>query len=920
MLEGSALLESQLAKVVVDETAAALKTLPRTRRKVSTPIAPVSVRSASATVPDHVRVLDVKLLDRVHAKAPPSTKRVSLRFASHASSPHVLNVGGIARRAVTETRLAIDAAVWDWLAPYETPPSLEALAAEANDLYIGEVDPRLFAEQFTPFDANTAYAQRYHWYSQILSPFLRWDLVAPAPASPVSSQPIGLSAEQIDIEALHVEQFTPAHPQTFRHVSGWGVQLRSAWQRIWQRADRVVEEVREVEQDLIVQTERAWHAPMLVPRVDFVRVMAGFFGLLFVVSLPAGAVSLARSFGKSVQGVMASGSSAISNIQSGIHGDAATQALAWRKASDQFRAASDGLSQANGLATALAQALPQTRESYKTAQSLLTAGDQTAQAGQLLSQGVTRSLQDPGLRLDERLLILATYLDEAGPRLDEAADAMTRVKLDRIPEANRPQLQELAASLDAAQSSLKDLRAITRLAVDIVGHDRPRTYLLVFQNQTELRPTGGFMGSLAEVVMDRGAVKSVVVPGGGPYDFRNQLLARVQPPKPLQLVATRWEFQDANWFPDFPTAAQKINWFWSKAGQPTLDGVIAVNASLMEKLLTVTGPIEMPAYGKTITAENFLMETQKAVELEYDKTENKPKKIIGDLMQEILTRIKSGTSEDWLKLVSVLGDAIAAKDVQVYLADADGEAMVERLGWSSQIKPTDGDALAIVEANIAGQKTDAVIDERVEHEVAIQEDGSIVDTVTLQRTHNGQHGELFRGANNVAYVRLYVPKGSELIEATGFHTPSSTYFKQPSSEDAADPDVTRLVRTATSPVADVDVSEEFGRTAFGGWVQLEPGHSQATTYRYRLPFTAFDLSRSLASQRPEDAARRAAYTLLLTSQAGKSNRQIQSHVTVPASWRAAWSSGLVQGDASSSFAGTWDRDRVLAALFDVSAP
>lgn len=932
--DGSSLLESQLAKVVVDQSAVPSNgahyhaPLPRqTRRKTSAIDAVSPVRPKPEFSRDRVRELDGKLLEHVEKKTTPNAKRVSLRFAAHASSPHVLSVGSIARAPITETRLALDASVWHWLAPYEQPPSLEWLAAEANDLYVGEVDPRLFVDQFTPPDADAAFGRSYNWFNKLLSPFIRWELVSYGSLAPQreTDPPIFFMpetvSERIDAVALQAEQFTANdHDQAFRNVYGWRVRMRSAWQRLWQQADLAVEEARDAEQDLIVQTERAWHAPILVPRLDLVRVMAGFFGLLIMVSLPAGAVSLARSFGQSVHAVVESGTSAISDIQNGIHGDAATQAAAWNKASDRFRAANDALSQANGLATALAQALPQTRELYQSARSLITAGDQASQAGSLLSTGLTRAMQDPGLRLDERLLILATYLDEASPRLDEATKAMANVRLDKVPADSRAKLETLAASLATAQTSLRDLRAITRLAVDIVGHDRPHTFLLAFQNQTEIRPTGGFMGSLAEIVMDQGEVKSVFVPGGGPYDFRNQLLARVVPPKPLQLVAARWEFQDANWFPDFPAAAQKINWFWSKSGQPTLDGVITVNASLMEKLLAVTGPIEMPAYGKTITAENFLMETQKAVELEYDKTENKPKKIIGDLMQEILKRIKSGSQEDWLNLVALLGDAVETKDVQVYLTDAKGEAMVERLGWSSQIKPTDGDALAVVEANIAGQKTDAVIDEKVTHEVNIQEDGSVIDTVTLDRKHNGQHGELFRGANNVAYVRLYVPKGSELLEASGFQTPSSTYFKHPLAEDPVDADVERLVKDGASTVANVDVTEEFGRTSFGGWVQLEPGQSQTTSYRYRLPFSVFDLARTLTSQHPEDAAHRAAYTLLLTSQSGKANRRIETHITVPLAWRSAWSSGFSENAAPSSFNGTWDRDHVVAQLFDVSAP
>ena len=105
------------------------------------------------------------------------------------------------------------------------------------------------------------------------------------------------------------------------------------------------------------------------------------------------------------------------------------------------------------------------------------------------------------------------------------------------------------------------------------------------------------------------------------------------------------------------------------------------------------------------------------------------------------------------------------------MARAEEQELVKRYDWSGTLKPTIGDALAIVEANIAGQKTDTSIQERVDHEVEIAEDGTITNTVTLTRVHAGVKGELFKGANNVSYVRVYVPMGSQLLEATGFEAP-----------------------------------------------------------------------------------------------------------------------------------------------------
>jgi hypothetical protein len=825
------------------------------------------------------------------------------------------------------------------------------MAAETHDLFIAEIDPRGFLDQFTPGDAAVAFSESYSLWAKLRAPFVRWVAVEPVESVAVTGPtPVELAPAAI-IEAFPTVEEAPvlASPVPASSAARWLDDTESeipvsalqevcevagiTWEALAPPTSRplverveeglihlkdeaalALETVRDAETDLVAQVERAWKVPMLVPRLDLVRVMAGFFALLVVVSLPAGAVTLSRSFGASVQHVVGTGRTALAQAETALQktGDAQTEGL--KQASQTFRSADQALTQSNALALALAQAIPETRRKYQTARALLKAGERSSEAGQLLTQGVSRAFNEPAVKPDERLLLLATYVDQAAPKLSEAADALKDVDPAELPEAERSKVEKLKTVLETGRAAVDDLQRTVRLLVEVIGHSRPRTYLFVFQNHTELRPTGGFMGSLAEVTLDRGEISHMFVPGGGPYDLKGQLLARVRPPQPLQLVDGRWEFQDANWFPDFPASADKIRWFWSKGGQPTLDGVVAINATIMEKVLAITGPIDLPDYGKTISAENFLEETQRQVELDYDKAENKPKKFIGDLMQKMLERVKQGDQVMYLKFLAVLGDSLETKEVQVAFTDPEEEKVVEEFGWSGRLKPTSGDALAVIEANIAGQKTDRVIDESVSHEVTVQPDGSLVDTVTLSRTHNGAKGELFHGANNVAYVRLYAPQGSTLLAAKGFQPPLASFYQKPLDSDPEDADLARLVTQKSGHLPDVDVTDEFGRTAFGGWVQLKPGASSQTSFTYKLPFTVYDLARQVSTD-PQAATGRGAYTLLLTSQSGK-DRALDVTLRLPPGWTLSWTKGWQQASDGWRFTGTWDRDTVLAAMIE----
>lgn len=851
---------------------------------------------------DHVRELDHTA---VHGRPAFRIKPVSINFKEHEGSGYIVRVQGSARKTVVEEREIFGHLIRKWEMPYEQPPSLESVVVDAMDLNIDEIDPRLVIEQFTPADARVAFNERYGWWSKLRAPFIRWETAAAdrrvARSLKAAKEQLAREEQKIlnqletEIVALDPEELAPVEvPQP-------------------EADDQLMVEALSVD----AEEEDEWQVPALVPKLDIGRVMVGFIVLLALVCLPAAAIMLVRSTGTVVDQVKSDSLAAVQNVRNAISNPMADNSAAWGQATRSFESAQAALSRANSLAVAAAQAVPQVRGLYESANGLLTAGQKSTQAGQLLAEGFYKALHDAARHPDERLITLGNYLDQASPLLDQALAALAPVQVNRLPADLRPQIEELKTSLATGQTVVGELRDLNAFLIGAAGHEQQKKYLVIFQNNTELRPTGGFMGSLAEVTVDRGELTKIYVPGGGPYDLKQQLLARVAPPQPLQIMGGRWEFQDANWFPDFPTAAEKIRWFWSKSGQPTLDGVIAVNASLMEKILAVSGPIEMPAYGKTITADNFLLETQKAVEVEYNKTENKPKKFVGDLFNQLLAHVKDAPPEELVQYLGVMADALETKDIQVAMANPEQDAIVQRFGWSGRIKPALGDALALVEANIAGQKTDGVIDEQVAHQADVQEDGSIIDTVTLTRHHGGVAGKIFSGANNLEYLRVYVPLGSELLSAEGLNTPSSTLFMEPDDTVTADQDLAGLVKTKTSPVADVQVTEEFGRTAFGGWLQLKPGETAVTRFRYRLPFTALALAN--AGQATSTADHRAAYVLELTSQSGKANRTIATRLNVPASWQTVWSNNQTQlTQADGVLQGRWDRDQVVARLFDTA--
>ncbi len=646
----------------------------------------------------------------------------------------------------------------------------------------------------------------------------------------------------------------------------------------------------------------------------------GFMVLVFLVTLPAQALVAYRGVTDEKDEFESQGMEAVESLRGLQTMDLNISLQQLHQASAKFKEADRLLDESRFLAVGAAAVVP---KQYRSARSLLEVGNKMSQAGQLLAMGFGKVFDDPDRGLMERLEVMRTYSLGVLPLLADAQTAAQKIDLSSIPEEQKENAKLLPDKIGQAKESIRELAIITEVLTAFLGKNESRNYLLVFQNQTELRPTGGFMGSLAEISLENGKITSVKVPKGGPYDLKGQLMARVLPPRPLQLINSLWQLQDANWFPDFYKSALKIRWFWSKSGQPTIDGVIAVNSGFMEKILEVTGPVSLPEYDKVITAENFLIETQKAVELEYDKQANTPKKFIGDLFEVLMERSKSFDTNQWLSLASAASQALETKDIQIAMFRPEEEESVEQFGWQGKLKPTSGDSLAIIGANIAGQKTDGVIKEVVDHVAEIQADGSIIDTLRLTRTHQGIKGELFKGVRNVQYLRIYVPKGSEILAAQGFDPPASDLYKNILDTDQPDSDLLAVEQTSRPAMNSVWVADEDDRTVFGGWLQLDPGQTQEIIVRYKLPFTVYDIMdrvQEIAGQSPEQRTR-GAYLMLLTSQSGKT-RALNHEVRLVQPWQAIWNRGqsdlLTQPAAVSGWSGAWDRDQAVASLLSKS--
>ncbi|OGZ57704.1 MAG: hypothetical protein A3B96_00535 [Candidatus Spechtbacteria bacterium RIFCSPHIGHO2_02_FULL_43_15b] len=633
------------------------------------------------------------------------------------------------------------------------------------------------------------------------------------------------------------------------------------------------------------------------------------------------------------KGINAKGESVASGVEAYQNFKLAKESLKnldFQKAAENFSnayasivKAEESLSGVGAVAISVAENLPFDSHA-DSAISLLNGAKHIALAGETLSSAFSVMPLDKMLSVEsliglfdeenkqypgyapEVFELFADMLDKAEFEVAAAESEIKKVNPLDFPLEFQASIADLKEEVPGLLNLISLARDYSAISSELLGKDSSKRYLIVFQNSSEIRPTGGFIGSYAIVEFSQGKLKNMFI--DGIYSADGQLTVNIVPPKPFQHIANAWSTHDANWFFDFPFSAEKISWFYEKTGGGNIDGVISVNIEVVERLLKFTGPIRIDEYDLNLDSKNFRDEIQYEVEVAYDKKLNRPKKILADFapvfIQKLSETVKSSSKE---LLASVMED-LDAKNIMFYFKNSDVQGFFDNQGWTGRIDGGSGvaenknnsmDYLAVVYSNIGGYKTSKFADDKVSYGVEVQKDGSILGNLRIDQIHNGGDSEYWwYNRNRIDYVKIYVPEGVELISYSGGERrddAESPDYKELGFEE--DPDVVHIESFLTK-FGTVDIFKESGKTVFGTWLVTRPQKSTSFELRYKLPFKIVF----------ENGVGK--YDLKIQKQAGK-EVDVNLDINTPDNWQIVWNNaGGANGEVSFSL----DRDKTLGYI------
>lgn len=431
---------------------------------------------------------------------------------------------------------------------------------------------------------------------------------------------------------------------------------------------------------------------------------------------------------------------------------------------------------------------------------------------------------------EERILFLTQTLDAISPQLEEINTDLQKAQeeLDQINPKHypysvagkkvRPNIIKAQETFQESRKALSESRPLIQLLPQLLGQDEEKVYLLLFQNDGEIRPTGGFLTAYAYIKVHEG--KITPLESRDIYHLDARFNKNVEAPPAIQkfLDEYTWHLRNMNLSPDFKTSMDTfMGYFRDVPGTREVDGVIAIDTQIPVRLLEVLGPVGVGGWGEFSADIDercdcpqvvYALENIATRQVGYIREDRKA--VLGPLMHSILANAMGSPKHLWPKLLNVGLESIQEKHLLFYFFDESSQDSAESFQAAGRIRTFDGDYLHINDANFGGAKSNLFVEQSVEQEIT-NSNGQVEKTVTIN--YNNPHPSsncdpeapgLCLNAVLHQWVRLYVPQGAQLIEVIGSETAAAE-------------------------------SEDLGKTVFESSFTLRPQSSSKLVFKYKLP-------------------------------------------------------------------------------------
>jgi hypothetical protein len=385
--------------------------------------------------------------------------------------------------------------------------------------------------------------------------------------------------------------------------------------------------------------------------------------------------------------------------------------------------------------------------------------------------------------------------------------------------------------LPEVRKKIWQARTVSSFVPTILGDPDKKVYLILFQNNLELRPTGGLIGSLGVLSFEKEKLMDFEIRDTDSFgDWAN---GQIDPPPKIKeyLGESRWLMKDSNWDPDFVATARQVEWFFEKQTGKEVDGVIGINLSSFRKILELTGGLSLPEGTEKVTASNLLEKVEYSSGTESGSL-NPGEDLFGKLANLFFEKLKGEGEKQLISFFEAVYESLGKKEILIYLPQAQVAEYLRFFNWDGSVQPNLAcqkiknnclpDYLFINEANLGGNRANFFIKRILNHNVLLSNNGEVWENLKIFY-QNTSPEEVWPAGRYRNYLRLYLPTGSQ--------------FESLMVNDPSEPGL-----WVQMPLDRIDFTTEREKMVVGFFVEVPIKSARVVEIKYSPPFKV-DLSK-----------------------------------------------------------------------------
>jgi hypothetical protein len=335
----------------------------------------------------------------------------------------------------------------------------------------------------------------------------------------------------------------------------------------------------------------------------------------------------------------------------------------------------------------------------------------------------------------------------------------------------------------------------------LLGELEPASYLILAQNNDELRATGGWITGIGLLTLERGKISELTIRDS--YDFDQFTVDHPYAPEPMQryMDIILWVTRDGNWSPDFPTAAQDVEDLYHLENSADVNGIVAFDMHALQFLVQASGPIYLEEYQDRITGSNVIQKAREywnpplpegmsfeewAVQEGWKDIKQEwwlhRKDFMGLLAEALLANVQGGGQPDQLSaLLWAAKRAIDEKHILLYFHEPSVQRLLGAAGMDGALDyRKQEDYLLVLDTNMGYNKVNLNVDKSVEYEVILADDAAPQANlaVTYRNRSPAQPACILEPRIKDSYeqmaqdcywnyLRVYAPAGAQLLSTEG---------------------------------------------------------------------------------------------------------------------------------------------------------